>query len=112
MENNILNWLQEWYLSQCDGEWEHEYGVKIDTLDNPGWDIKINLQYTDFEDYEIEWKFYNQSENDWFGYKIEDGNFIASGDPTKLSFLLHLFKAIINEEKPIPSILDKLPYKV
>jgi hypothetical protein len=29
--------LQQWYLAQCDGDWEHEWGVQIGTLDNPGW---------------------------------------------------------------------------
>ncbi len=33
---DLLTWVQRWYLDQCDGEWEHEWGVKIDTLDNPG----------------------------------------------------------------------------
>ncbi|MFE2849501.1 Imm53 family immunity protein, partial [Streptomyces scopuliridis] len=33
----LLDWLQNWYTQQCDGDWEHEWGVKIATLDNPGW---------------------------------------------------------------------------
>jgi hypothetical protein len=41
----MLQWLQEWYLEQCDREWEHEYGIKIGTLDNPGWTITIDLAY-------------------------------------------------------------------
>lgn len=46
MEDNLLEWLQDWYLQQCDGEWEHFYGVKIETLDNPGWYIEIDLNDT------------------------------------------------------------------
>ena len=38
-----LQLLQEWYVAQCDGDWEHSYGVKIDTLDNPGWSLKVDL---------------------------------------------------------------------
>ena len=38
-----LTQLQKWYLSQCDGDWEHTYGIGIGTLDNPGWSLKINL---------------------------------------------------------------------
>ncbi|MDE6471389.1 MAG: immunity 53 family protein [Eubacterium sp.] len=33
---DVLNWLQEWYRQNCTDEWEHFYGIKIDTLDNPG----------------------------------------------------------------------------
>jgi hypothetical protein len=28
--------LEAWYASRCDGEWEHGYGISIETLDNPG----------------------------------------------------------------------------
>ena len=43
----MLEWLQDWYLKQCDGGWEHEYGIKIETLDNPGWKVIIDLAYTE-----------------------------------------------------------------
>ena len=49
MTDDSLNWLMHWYLSQCDGDWEHSYGVKLDNLDNPGWTIKIDLRDTDLE---------------------------------------------------------------
>ncbi|MBY0204438.1 Imm53 family immunity protein [Paenibacillus cucumis (ex Kampfer et al. 2016)] len=32
-----LAWIQHRYDQNCDGEWEHVYGVKIQTIDNPGW---------------------------------------------------------------------------
>ena len=38
--------LQQWYLSNCNGDWEHTYGVSIGTLDNPGWSLKIELTGT------------------------------------------------------------------
>lgn len=38
--------LQQWYLDQCDGEWEHGYGISIETLDNPGWSLEIELTGT------------------------------------------------------------------
>ena len=38
--------LQLWYRDQCDGEWEHHYGIRIDTLDNPGWDVQIDIAGT------------------------------------------------------------------
>ncbi|TMB85990.1 MAG: hypothetical protein E6J45_14585 [Chloroflexi bacterium] len=31
--------LQHWYLSRCDGEWEHQRGITIESLDNPGDDV-------------------------------------------------------------------------
>ena len=41
-----LNRLTRWYLSQCDGDWEHSYGISIETLDNPGWHMRIELTDT------------------------------------------------------------------
>ena len=48
MNDNLL-WLMNWYAQQCDGDWEHENGIKIGTLDNPGWYIKIMLGGTELE---------------------------------------------------------------
>ena len=47
---NQLTWLQSWFLEQCDGEWEHSYGVRVDTLDNPGWSLEIDLAGTALQD--------------------------------------------------------------
>ena len=42
-----LSWLQQWYSAHCDGEWEHGFGVTIETLDNPGWSVKIDVEGTE-----------------------------------------------------------------
>jgi hypothetical protein len=44
-----LERLQSWYREQCNEDWEHSFGVKIDTLDNPGWMVKIDLRETSLE---------------------------------------------------------------
>lgn len=43
---NTLEVICNWFSSQCDGDWEHEYGIKIETVDNPGWVITIDITYT------------------------------------------------------------------
>jgi Immunity protein 53 len=43
---NTIERLQNWYASKCDGEWEHGEGVKINSLDNPGWSIEIDAPST------------------------------------------------------------------
>jgi hypothetical protein len=43
---NELQRLQDWYRAQCNEDGEHSFGVTIDTLDNPGWIIKIDLAET------------------------------------------------------------------
>lgn len=49
MADENLNWLMNWYVRECNNDWEHSYGVKIDTLDNPGWTIEIDLRETSLE---------------------------------------------------------------
>jgi hypothetical protein len=36
-----------WYQSRCDDSWEHQYGVRLKTLDNPGRLLIIDLINTD-----------------------------------------------------------------
>ncbi|MFF2806598.1 Imm53 family immunity protein [Streptomyces sp. NPDC058000] len=46
MPLDALSFLTAWYTSQCDGDWEHEYGIRIETLDNPGWSVEVDLEET------------------------------------------------------------------
>jgi Immunity protein 53 len=45
-----LRKLQEWYQAQCDGESEHTYGITIETLDNPGCSVTVQLVDPRLED--------------------------------------------------------------
>ena len=38
--------LAAWYSDQCDGKWEHTHGVTIETLDNPGRRLRVDLAGT------------------------------------------------------------------
>ena len=97
MNMDVLKWIEGWYLSNCNEDWEHSYGITIETLDNPGWDVKIDLKETPLENKNIEYSFNKSSENDWYSYKIQNNEFVATGDPNKLTFLLELFRNIVEE---------------
>jgi len=60
--------LEQGYTSQCNGEWEHSYGIHIETLDNPGWRIKIDLRGTRKQGFVLERQRINRTENDWIQY--------------------------------------------
>ncbi|HXD93130.1 MAG TPA: immunity 53 family protein [Bacteroidia bacterium] len=90
----VLKWIQNWYQSNCNGDWEHTYGISITTIDNPGWTVIINLQETRLENLSLDSGLIEKNENDWFIYEIENSTFIGNGDPTKLIFLLEKFKEI------------------
>lgn len=37
MSREALERLEEWFENNCDGDREHGAGIRIETLDNPGW---------------------------------------------------------------------------
>ncbi|WP_441251052.1 Imm53 family immunity protein [Kitasatospora sp. McL0602] len=49
MPLDALGFITAWYTGQCDGDWEHEYGIRIETLDNPGWSVEIDLEETELD---------------------------------------------------------------
>ena len=44
-----LVWLMAWYESHCNGEWEHHNGISLESLDNPGWLLAVDLKGTALE---------------------------------------------------------------
>jgi hypothetical protein len=90
--------ISKWFLQQCDGDWEHEHGIKIETLDNPGWYITIDLQFTSLESLVIEEKADN-SDDDWYFLEINNNQFKAAGDPMKLNLILNKFVEIIRNHQ-------------
>ena len=47
---NVLTDLQEWFASNCDGDWEHDFGIRIETMSDPGWMVTIDLEETNLEE--------------------------------------------------------------
>jgi len=89
---NYLSMLQDWYKSNCDGFWEHGYGVKIETLDNPGWMVEINLEETELENKAFDsMEVQKEDEDDWIVCKKEGNFFKGFGGPDKLEEILKIF---------------------
>jgi hypothetical protein len=91
MKQSIFDLLQNWYYFQCDGDWEHEFGIKIDTLDNPGWTVSIDLVGTDCENKLFKEIDEQINENNWIQCEVKDGKFKGSGGPQNLSDIIKIF---------------------
>ncbi len=93
-----LDWLQNWYLQTCNGDWEHQYGMSISTLDNPGWQIAINLKDTPLEKKNFATlEKGKEDDEDWYQVGIEtdplDGPiFTGYCSPQNLTVILGHFK--------------------
>ena len=89
-----LQRLQEWYGSQCNGDWEHSFGVKIGTLDNPGWSLRIDLSGTRLADQSFaEVKRNYEHPIDWLICFVRDGQFQGACGPHRLEEMLGVFFA-------------------
>jgi hypothetical protein len=86
-----LHALEDWYASVCDGDWEHTYGIKIGTLDNPGWTVEIDLRETALEHGQLERVAIERTEDDWVQCWIENGVFKGCCGVRNLSEVLQLF---------------------
>ncbi|MFE2582685.1 immunity 53 family protein [Streptomyces sp. NPDC059378] len=95
--DSVLGWLQGWYAEQCDGDWEHEWGVKIATLDNPGWTITIDLEDTSLEEREYPKQTIRRGPNDWIFARVVDHQFDGACGPGNLTELLTMFRSWVEE---------------
>jgi hypothetical protein len=62
---DVWTWLQSWYVAQCNGDWEHSYGIAIDTLDNPGWSVTIDVARTALDPTTYSRREIHRSEDDF-----------------------------------------------
>ncbi|MES2582083.1 MAG: immunity 53 family protein [Pseudomonadota bacterium] len=90
--SDVLTRLQQWYFANCDGDWEHTYGVHIENIDNPGWLLAVQLTHTYLEAVAFsEVKVQRASENDWLQCRVEDREFKGACGPLNLEELLSVF---------------------
>jgi hypothetical protein len=88
---NTLARLQTWYDEQCDGDWEHGYGITVQSLDNPGWLVRIDLQGTSLEGRAFDAVRKLDPERDWLSCEVKEGRFEGAGGPFMLEEILQRF---------------------
>jgi hypothetical protein len=92
MIDDNLVWLLKWYQSQCDGDWEHGNGIKIETVDNPGWHLRISLEGTELEEKQFQEIGIDRSEHDWIRCFLKGTVFEGAGGPFNLPEVLKTFR--------------------
>jgi len=89
--------LQAWYQKHCNGEWENDRGVSIESTDNPGWWVKIDLRGTDLESKSFDEVRRGATETLdpqplWMRCYVDDERvFNGAGDQTTLQEILNIF---------------------
>jgi hypothetical protein len=87
-----LEFLQSWYLARANGEWERTRGVTIETLDNSGWMVTIDLIETPLQDRSMPPIRQDRSPGDWLVCRVERNQFLGQGDGRKLGAILEIFQ--------------------
>jgi immunity protein 53 of polymorphic toxin system len=95
----VWTWLQAWYATRCNGEWEHGYGVSIGTLDNPGWSVEIDLKGTILANKPYAPQAIHRSEHEWVvtsvqgvATSVRGRQFRAACGPLNLGEALYMFR--------------------
>ena len=115
---DLLDWLEQWYRSQCNGEWEHEHGIVLQTLDNPGWLLKVDLVGTTHAKLATDRSLevvgdppgesnQNIGGDEWMSCEIKEGRFVGAGDPSRLTDILMSFRRFV--EATTETIHDRFP---
>jgi Immunity protein 53 len=94
----LIEQIQSWYAAQCDGDWEHQYGISIETLDNPGWCVTVDLFGTSLESVSFQTYQEDKSEEDWVVCEISGNKFVGRGDPGKLQTIWEIFVSLIERQ--------------
>lgn len=94
-----LSKLMSWYISHCDGEWEHHHRISLETLDNPGWILKVNLVGSDLEG--VTMPVLSEDDEDaenspWIDCRIENQRFVGASDPAQLPRLISVFASLLD----------------
>ena len=90
-DDDKINFLQIWYLSNCDGDWEHEFGIEINTLKEHGWKVEMDLIDTNLENRLFNALNRQINEYNWIKCESEKNKFIGYGGPQNLSAIFEIF---------------------
>lgn len=96
MSETAIQRLQAWFHEQCDGDWEHTWGLTIETLDNPGWKFSVDLEASGVEGRDFDWVKLERSEHDWLFFRSTGSVFEAACGPLNLEETLEQFLDFIS----------------
>lgn len=88
---NALERIQQWFIYHCNGDYEHNNGVSITTLDNPGWKLRVDLEGTELEDQLFENFEIDEGDKKWIFCRKKHLFFEGACDIHSLTEMLNIF---------------------
>lgn len=90
-----FDFLQQWFLAHCDEDWEHDQGVLIESLDNPGWSLKVGLLGTELQGTRMEMRVLRPDQADWVTSWSDGEAFEAACGPLALGAAIEEFRRFV-----------------
>ncbi len=98
--------LEHWLKSRCNGDWEHQGGISIESTDNPGWYIKVDFNTEESsDDHSVLERSIHRSETDFITFKYDKkaNSLEISCGVLNLTEALRYFLVIDKEKFPLMS---------
>ena len=103
---DTIDRIQNWYKLNCNGDWEHNHGLTIGTLDNPGWTVRIDLRETPLDNLDLQRTYQNPNDDhDWFHMKTNGQILEIACGPENLKQVFRIFL-----DEIVPTYSDKKFY--
>lgn len=103
--SGALTELGRWLAVQAPAYQATAGRVHIDTLDNPGWSLEVELDGSDLAGRLLPMVEFNRTETDWCHCFTRDGKFMAFGGPGNLSEIIGRFIAWTQERPEATALL-------
>lgn len=97
---NPLEQLRSWVSNQCNGDWEHGPGLRLELLDNPGWMLTVDLSATNLGASSVVRTVEQRSHSDWLQIEVTEGTFIGCGGLGNLSEIVERFLSLVEARDP------------
>ena len=88
---DMIESIEDWYSSVCNGDWEHTFGISIATIDNPGWMVSIDLVDTPLESHNFNAIARETNDRDWIRCWIDKVVFKGYGGTHNLREIISVF---------------------
>lgn len=92
MIDDDLIWLLNWYYNHCDSDWEHGNIIKMGTVKNSEWEVKISLLETELSRKSFQMIDINHSENNWVQCSVKNEIFQGAGGYLNLSEIIQILR--------------------
>jgi Immunity protein 53 len=99
----LVQRLESWYERQCNGEWEHGWGIDIGTFAVPKWHFAVELRDTKLEWHRTKWEEVRVDRDDWHCFRFTSGSYESIGTLASLPRMIGDFLAAADAKDGIAS---------